>query len=177
MICRERSGTCKQNTSSNSAHYGRSAGTHPLSGFFVPAVLLLVSAGASGTPARDPVPAEPSLVEITQGLAARRFAVRTLERHYTTRIEAIDQAGAKLNSIIEINPDAAKVAAALDAGNNHGQPLFGVPILLKDNIDTSDNLHTTAGSLALMVCPWGCRSSGQPGANRSSSATRTLSSR
>src|SRR5262249_37898280 len=97
--------------------------------------------------ARDPVPSEPSIVEVRQGLAARRFDVRALEQHYANRIRTLDRAGPRLNSVIEVNPDAAKLAAALDAGGDRGQPLFGVPVLLKDNIDTSDGMHTTAGSL------------------------------
>lgn len=153
MIYPERSGTSERDTGSKDigpkpSCNRRSAGRPPLSGFFISAAVL--AASASGAPARDPVPAEPSIVEITQALAAKRFDVRTLERHYESRIAAVDRSGARINSIIELNPDAAKLAAALDAGNDRGQPLFGVPVLLKDNIDTSDNMHTTAGSLALL---------------------------
>jgi len=100
--------------------------------------------------ARDPVPTEPSIVEVQQALAAGRFDVRTLEHHYETRINTLDRAGPKLNSVIELNPDAAKVAGALDTGTHKGQPLYGVPVLLKDNIDTGDGMQTTAGSLALV---------------------------
>src|SRR3982074_473583 len=118
-----------------------------LSGMAVPAIL---AACADAAFARDPVPTEPSIVEVQRALAAGRFDVRTLERHYETRIKAIDRAGPRLNSVIEINPDAGNIAAALAAGTDHGQPLFGVPILLKDNIDTGDGMQTTAGSLALV---------------------------
>jgi amidase len=117
-----------------------------LDGFFVPAAL----AACGSAVARDPVPAEPSIVEVQQALAAGRFDVRALEAHYETRIKAIDRAGARINSVLEINPDAAKIAADLDAGTHRGQPLFGIPILLKDNIDTGDRMQTTAGSLALV---------------------------
>jgi amidase len=124
------------------------AGSFRSSGVFI---TLVFTAGASGAAARDPVPAEPSIVEVSQALAAGRFDVRALERHYEKRITAIDRTGARINSVLEINPDAAKVAGALDAASDQrGQPLFGVPVLLKDNIDTRDRMQTTAGSLALV---------------------------
>jgi amidase len=114
-------------------------------------VSALLTAFAHAARARDPVPAEPSIVEVQRALAAGRFDVRTLERHYERRIAAIDRAGVRINSVLEINPDAPKIAALLDSAKNHrGQPLFGVPILLKDNIDTGDGMQTTAGSLALV---------------------------
>jgi len=96
------------------------------------------------------VPTEPSIVEVQQALAAGRFDVRTLERHYETRINAIDAQGPKLNAVIETNPNAAALARELDSAGSHKRPLFGVPILLKDNIDTADGMQTTAGSLALV---------------------------
>jgi amidase len=71
---------------------------------------------------------------------------------YLDRINAIDHGGPMLNSIMEINPDAQSIADALDAelrqGNVRG-PLHGIPVVLKDNIDTADQMMTTAGSLAL----------------------------
>jgi amidase len=72
---------------------------------------------------------------------------------YLNRIEAVDKNGAKLNAVIEINPDAIALAKAMDlemkAGKSRG-PLHGIPILIKDNIDTGDKMQTTAGSLALV---------------------------
>ena len=68
------------------------------------------------------------------------------------RIEAIDRRGPRINSIIELNPEAAAIAQALDAERRAGRvrgPLHGLPVLLKDNIATGDHMHTTAGSLAL----------------------------
>jgi amidase len=147
MICLGRSGTFERNTNSDLGSERRSVGTSRLSGIFVPALL---AACASNAVARDPVPTEPSIVEVSQALAARRFDVRALERHYETRIKAVDRTGARINSVLEINPEAAKIAGALDGSTDHGQPLFGVPILLKDNIDTGDGMQTTAGSLALV---------------------------
>ena len=71
---------------------------------------------------------------------------------YLERIEAIDKSGPSLNSVIEINPDAIEIAKSLDKDMNIGQvkgPLKGIPIMLKDNIDTAGKMMTTAGSLAL----------------------------
>ncbi len=72
--------------------------------------------------------------------------------HYLERIDLIDRAGASLRSVLEVNPEAAEIAADLDAERRCSGPrgpLHGVPVLLKDNIDTGDALTTTAGSLAL----------------------------
>ncbi len=124
----------------------RHAGILGLSGIFTAVLATLPSQSA----ARDPVPTEPSIVEVQQGLAAGRFDVRALEHHYEDRIRTIDRAGPRLNAVIELNPDAAKLAAALDSSADRGLPLFGVPVLLKDNIDTGDGMQTTAGSLALV---------------------------
>jgi len=83
--------------------------------------------------------------------AGEQSAVRLTE-HYLQRIDALDQHGPLLKSVIELNPDAVANARVLDderrAGNVRG-PLHGIPILLKDNIDTADRMQTTAGSLAL----------------------------
>ena len=71
---------------------------------------------------------------------------------YLERIQQLDQGGPRLNSIIELNPDALEIAARLDQERAAGQvrgPLHGIPIVLKDNIDTADRMTTTAGSLAL----------------------------
>jgi amidase len=113
-------------------------------------IAALLGVSANQGLARDPIPAEPSILEVEQALAARRFDVRTLERHYENRIAALDRRGPKLNSIIEVNPQAASLAATLDSSPDRGRSLFGVPVLLKDNIDTGDSMQTTAGSLALL---------------------------
>lgn len=72
--------------------------------------------------------------------------------YYLAEIDRIDRSGPELRSIIEINPDALEIAAALDqerAESGPRSPLHGIPVVLKANIDTGDQMHTTAGSLAL----------------------------
>ena len=80
------------------------------------------------------------------------LTARTLVESYLARIEAIDRNGPRLNSVIELNPDALEIADALDQERRQKGPrgpMHGIPILLKDNIDTADKMMTTAGSLAL----------------------------
>src|SRR5205085_11343746 len=75
-----------------------------------------------------------------------------LVEKYSDRINSIDKKGPGLNSVIEMNPDAESIAAALDRERREKGsrgPLHGIPILIKDNIDTHDRMMTTAGSLAL----------------------------
>ena len=92
-----------------------------------------------------------SIVGIEQALAERQYTVTDLVRYYVARIGAIDQHGPALHSIIEINPDWQRLARELDRRDRSARELlFGVPVVLKDNIDTTDHLHTTAGSLALL---------------------------
>ena len=77
---------------------------------------------------------------------------RSIAEKYLARIEEIDQAGPGVNAVIEINPDALASADELDNERRSGAvrgPLHGIPILIKDNIDTADRMATTAGSLAL----------------------------
>jgi amidase len=85
-------------------------------------------------------------------MAAGKLSSKALVSQYLKRIAAVDQAGPKIKSIIELNPDALAIAADMDreraAGKVRG-PLHGIPVLLKDNIATGDKMCTTAGSLAL----------------------------
>src|SRR5690606_4730419 len=77
---------------------------------------------------------------------------RQITEAYLERIRQIDRSGPVLNSVIEINPDALTVADSLDQERKDGKvrgPLHGIPVLIKDNIDTGDKMMTTAGSLAL----------------------------
>jgi amidase len=112
---------------------------------------------AGAVPAAPPPPAPFELEELTTaqlqaGMASGRWTSRRIVEQYLERIAALDRAGPSLHAIIETNPDAVSLAEALDreraAGRTRG-PLHGVPVLLKDNIDTADRMTTTAGSLAL----------------------------
>jgi amidase len=76
----------------------------------------------------------------------------SLTRQYIERIGAMDQSGPAINAVLELNPDAEAIAAQLDGERKSGKvrgSLHGVPVLIKDNIDTADKMHTSAGSLAL----------------------------
>ena len=96
---------------------------------------------------------EITIPELQDGMKSGRFTVRSLAEQYLARIDEIDQHGPAVNAIIELNPDALSIADALDqerkAMGPRG-PLHGIPILIKDNIDTADRMMTTAGSLALL---------------------------
>jgi amidase len=88
-----------------------------------------------------------------EAMKAGRVSARRLTEMYLERIERIDRRGPALNSVIETNPDALSIAEALDRERKSGRvrgPLHGVPVLIKDNIDTADRMLTTAGSLALV---------------------------
>ncbi|RWY51037.1 amidase [Mucilaginibacter gilvus] len=95
---------------------------------------------------------EVTVDELQKKMQDGTYTSRSITEMYLKRIEAIDKAGPKLNAIIELNKSALDMADALDkerkAGVIHG-PLHGIPVLIKDNIDTGDTMHTTAGSLAL----------------------------
>ncbi|MBU6420524.1 MAG: amidase [Gammaproteobacteria bacterium] len=97
-----------------------------------------------------------SIAELHQQLLNGSLSVQTLTQYFLDRIAKLDQAGPHVNSVIQINPDALKIARQLDAEPKNlarSQPLYGIPVLLKDNIDTGDQMLTTAGSLALMGAP------------------------
>ena len=95
---------------------------------------------------------EQDIFQIQQGYKDGKFTIKALVQAYLDRIEAIDKNGPGLNSIICINPDAIRIAEELDrelaVGKSRG-PMFGIPVILKDNIDTHDKMPTTAGSRAL----------------------------
>src|SRR5215813_9562107 len=113
---------------------------------------LAIGAMASGRAEAQPSLAieNASLAEVLQALADGKTNATALTRAYLARIEAYDRGGPGLNSVREVNPDAMAIASGLDrAKPSARQPLAGVPILVKDNIATSDKQHTTAGSLAL----------------------------
>jgi amidase len=123
------------------------------------AAVLPVCAEARALPtsaAAGPKPFE--LDELTIGdlqtaLESGQLTAQSLARKYLARIEEIDRSGPALNSVIEINPEALAIADALDRERREKRirgPLHGIPVLIKDNIDTADRMQTTAGSLALL---------------------------
>ena len=96
---------------------------------------------------------EATIAELQAAMTAGRLSSRRLTRAYLRRIRQIDLSGIQLNSVIEVNPDALEIAAALDAERRRKGPrgpLHGIPILVKDNFATRDKMETTAGSLALL---------------------------
>ncbi len=95
---------------------------------------------------------EVTIDELQKRMRDGTETAHSLAQQYLARIDAIDQRGPAINSVIELNPDALAIAVALDAERKGGKlrgPLHGVPVLIKDNIDTADKMHTSAGSLAL----------------------------
>ena len=95
---------------------------------------------------------ETTIEAIQTGYANGDFTVKDIVEAYLGRIQDIDVNGPGLNSIIQVNPDAIAIAEALDAelasGNSRG-PMHGIPVILKDNIDTHDQMNTTGGATAL----------------------------
>jgi amidase len=124
-----------------------------------------VAIGAVGTVANKSVRAgyfsAPSRVELEEttvvglqaAMASGQATSRSIIQTYLARIAEIDK---KLNSVIEVNPEALAIADRMDAERKAGKirgPLHGIPVLIKDNIDTADRMKTTAGSLALVDAP------------------------
>jgi amidase len=96
---------------------------------------------------------EITIADLQAGMVSGKFSARSITEKYLARIEEIDQQGPALKSVIEVNPEALAIADALDKElkENHVRgPMHGIPVLIKDNIDTADRMQTTAGSLALM---------------------------
>ena len=96
---------------------------------------------------------ELTISDLQQTLQSGKYSSRSLVEKYTNRINDIDKKGPALSSVIELNPDAEKIATELDRERKEKgprSPLHGIPILIKDNIDTQDRMMTTAGSLALV---------------------------
>src|SRR5688500_2624755 len=93
-----------------------------------------------------------SVDDLQQKMQSGELSSHAIVQLYLDRIQLIDKNGTGVNSIIEINPDALTIADSLDVERKNNKvrgPLHGIPVLLKDNIDTDDKMHTTAGSLAL----------------------------
>jgi amidase len=124
-------------------------------------LVALIPPGWPASPAPRAQPASPggpfeldelTVAQLQDAMAAGRYTARRLVELYTRRINAIDRRGPALRSVIELNPDAPSIADAMDTERQAGRvrgPLHGIPVLIKDNIDTHDRMMTTAGSLAL----------------------------
>jgi amidase len=95
---------------------------------------------------------EATISDMQKALQTGEVTSVELTQLYIERIEKYDKNGVKLNSVLEINPDALEIAEELDEnrkGKGNAGPLYGIPIIVKDNIDTADKMHTSAGSIAL----------------------------
>lgn len=96
---------------------------------------------------------EATIDDLQQRMKKNQLTSKQLTAMYLKRIEVVDKSGPAINSIIELNPDALSIAEAMDKERKTGKvrgPLHGIPVLIKDNIDTGDKMMTTAGSLALV---------------------------
>jgi amidase len=133
--------------------FGALGGAAALTG--LPGCVPSAENGPSGAASETPPPFEldeTTLADLQAGMASGAYTARSLAEKYLARIEAVDKGGPGVNAIIEVNPDALEIADALDRERRDGAvrgPLHGIPVVIKDNIDTADRMHTTAGSLAL----------------------------
>jgi amidase len=96
---------------------------------------------------------EETISSLQNKLTSGKYTSQQLVELYLKRIETIDKNGSNLNSIIEINPDAVSIAKEMDKERSEGKTkgsLHGIPVVIKDNIDTADKMQTTAGSLAMV---------------------------
>ena len=117
-------------------------------------------AGSAGTASAVPAPvvppfalAEATIADLQEGMQNGKYTARSLCEYYLARIDELDRSGPALRAVIETNPEALFIAGRLDAERKAKGPrgaLHGIPVLIKDNIATADNMATTAGSLALV---------------------------
>ncbi len=95
---------------------------------------------------------EENIMSLQEKMASGKYSSEQLTKLYLDRIDGIDKKGPSLNAVIELNPDAISIARSMDEERKSGKPrgpLHGIPILIKDNIDTADKMQTTAGALAM----------------------------
>lgn len=127
-----------------------------ISRMVVVAVLLSGVAAAQNTSAIPTNLNEATVAQLEQMMASHQLTSQQLTQYYISRIMALDQAQPGVNAVIQLNPDALAIARQMDVLRNKGTvlgPLHGIPVLLKDNIDTADKMQTTAGSFALFGAP------------------------
>ncbi|SMB98028.1 Amidase [Hymenobacter roseosalivarius DSM 11622] len=96
---------------------------------------------------------EATVADLQEKMRAGQYSARDLTELYLRRIEAMDKKGPQLRAVIELNPDALTIAEQMDNERKAGKvrgPLHGIPVLIKDNINTADQMQTTAGALALV---------------------------
>ena len=121
------------------------------------AAALAVSRVSAGAPSKAQFDlAEVTIDDLAQRMASGHDSAVSLVHKYSARIQALDKSGPHVNSVIEMNPDAERIASELDKerkSRGARGPLHGIPVLLKDNIDTADKMSTSAGSLALVGSP------------------------
>jgi amidase len=121
----------------------------------IAALLTVIAASVSTPSARQPAAFEldeMTVAQLQDAMTRGRYTSHQLVERYLRRIDEIDRSGPTLRSMIEVNSDALALADAMDAERKAGKtrgPLHGIPIVIKDNIDTGDKMMTTAGSLAL----------------------------
>jgi len=123
---------------------GKAGAESPASGTMDPAI--------ATADARAQMP-EWTIVELQERMRAGKASARSITESYLERIDALDKSGPAIHAVIEVNPDALEIADALDherRDKGPRGPLHGIPVLIKDNIDTDDRMMTTAGSLALV---------------------------
>ena len=113
---------------------------------------MILNTNCSGKAGKNLRFEEYTITMLQNGYIKGDFSVSDVVKYYLNAIESIDKNGPKLNSIISVNPDAMKIARMLDSSLSDLKsltPLYGIPIILKDNINTNDNMPTTAGSRIL----------------------------
>ena len=113
-------------------------------------------AGSSPNPDPDFPLAEHSIAQLQAALESGEHTARSLAEAYLERAARVDAGGPAVNALIETNPDALAIADHLDEERRQGHlrgPLHGIPVVVKDNIDTADRMETTAGSLSLVGAP------------------------
>lgn len=129
----------------------------PLRPLLIPLLIAMPLISACTPETRTPIAfvlhPDVTIAELQAAMNAGSLDAVTLVQHYIDRIAELD---GELHSVLEVNPDALSIAGSLDAERAAGQvrsALHGIPVLLKDNIDTADKMKTTAGSLALVSAP------------------------